>query len=213
MAAAFERVIVECHPRLVGRRCREFRRLLASEFEVAMGLETVHPEVLPRLNKEMTLDDFARAAKALRADGVAVRAFILIRPPFLRDGEGLEWACRSLDYAFSLGVECCSLIPTRAGNGAMEELARQGLFAPPSLESLEGALEYGLSLTGRPRSCWTCGTSSRVSPEAPDRADPAGAVGADEPDAAPGAAAGRHGITHSEYANFHSLRVPRCRDD
>ena len=28
LAAGFERVIVECHPRLVGRRCREFHRLL-----------------------------------------------------------------------------------------------------------------------------------------------------------------------------------------
>src|SRR5439155_3607343 len=122
LAAPFERVIVECHPRLIGRRCKEFRGMLAGEMEVAMGLETVHPEVLPRLNKQMTLDDFTGAVRTLRADGIAVRAFILVRPPFLNDEEGLEWACRSLDYAFSLGVECCSLIPTRAGNGAMEEL-------------------------------------------------------------------------------------------
>lgn len=146
LAAPFERVIVECHPRLVGRRCREFHALLAGELEVAMGLETVHPDVLPRLNKQMTLDDFARAARDLRSNGIAVRAFILVRPPFLSDAEGLEWACRSLDFAFSVGVECCSLMPTRAGNGAMEELARQGLFAPPSLETSERAFEYGLGL-------------------------------------------------------------------
>jgi radical SAM enzyme (TIGR01210 family) len=146
LAAPFEKVIVECHPRLIGRRCWEFRRLLDGQLEVAMGLETIHPDVLPRLNKQMTLDDFSSAVKALRAEGIAVRAFILVRPPFLTDAEGLEWARCSLDYALSLGVECCSLIPTRSGNGAMEELARRGLFAPPSLESLEGALEYGLAL-------------------------------------------------------------------
>jgi uncharacterized Fe-S cluster-containing MiaB family protein len=117
----------------------------------------------------MTLDDFGRAVAALRAQGAAVRAFILFRPPFLTDEEGLEWARRSLDHAFSLGVECCSLIPTRAGNGAMEELARQGLFAPPSLESLEQALEYGLALrAGRVfLDLWDVG---HVSPNAPDRA-------------------------------------------
>jgi radical SAM enzyme (TIGR01210 family) len=146
LAAPFERLIVECHPRLIGSRFREFRRLRGTDMEVALGLETIHPEVLPRLNKQMTLEDFARAVKALHAERVSVRAFILVRPPFLTDAEGLEWACRSLDYAFSLGVECCSLIPTRAGNGAMEELAGRGLFAAPSLESLEQALEYGLSL-------------------------------------------------------------------
>jgi radical SAM enzyme (TIGR01210 family) len=146
LADPFERVIVECHPRLIGRRCLEFQRRLAADLEVALGLETVHPEVLPRLNKRMTLDDFARAVDTLRTAGIAIRAFILVRPPFLTDEEGLDWARRSLDYAFALGIECCSLIPTRTGNGAMEELARRGLFAPPSLESLERALEYGLSL-------------------------------------------------------------------
>jgi radical SAM enzyme (TIGR01210 family) len=146
LAAPFERVIVECHPCLVGARSRQFRCRLAGELEVAMGLETVHPEVLLRLNKRMTLDDFARAVLVLRSDGIAVRAFILVRPPFLSDAEGLEWAKRSLDHAFALGVECCSLIPTRAGNGALDELARAGHFGPPSFESLERALEYGLSL-------------------------------------------------------------------
>jgi radical SAM enzyme (TIGR01210 family) len=167
-AGPFERVIVECHPRLVGRRFREFRRMLAGELEVALGLETVHPEVLPRLNKRMTLDDFARAAKAVRAEGAHLRAFILVRPPFLTDAEGLVWARRSLDYAFGLGVECCSLIATRAGNGAMEELGRQEQFEPPSLESLERALEYGLSLrAGRVfLDLWDIG---HVSPEVPGR--------------------------------------------
>jgi archaeosine synthase beta-subunit len=146
IASPFERVIVECHPKLVGRRTWEFQRLLDRQLEVALGLETAHPEVLARLNKRMTLDDFAAAARALGDHGVAVRAFILVRPPFLSDDEGLAWAKRSLDFAFSVGVECCVLIPTRGGNGAMEELARLGQFAPPSLDALEQALEYGLAL-------------------------------------------------------------------
>jgi len=168
LAAPFERVVVECHPKLVGRRCWEFRRMLAGELEVAMGLETVHPDVLPRLNKRMTLDDFAGATDALRAADIAVRAFILVRPPWLTDSEGLAWARRSLDWAFAHGVGCCSLIPTRDGNGAMEELARLGQFAPPSLDSLEAAFEYGLSLgAGRVfLDLWDIG---HVSPDAPDR--------------------------------------------
>lgn len=169
LAAGFERLIVECHPRLVGRRCRDFHRLLSADMEVAMGLETVHPEVLPRLNKRMTLADFDSAVRALRADGIAVRAFILVRPPFLTDDEGLEWARRSLDHAFSVGVDCCSLIPTRAGNGAMDELARQGMFAPPSLEALEQALEYGLSL-GAGRVFMDLWDIDHISPAAADRA-------------------------------------------
>ena len=61
----FERVIVECHPAFVGERCVAFRDLLRGRLEVAMGLETAHPEVLEKLNKRMTLDQFAAAAQFL----------------------------------------------------------------------------------------------------------------------------------------------------
>jgi archaeosine synthase beta-subunit len=139
-------VVVECHPLLVGPRCLAFRDRLKPALQVAMGLETVHPKVLPRLNKRMTLADFERACHFLLANGISVRAFVLLRPPFLSEQEGIEWALRSLDFAFAIGVECCSVIPTRGGNGAMERLAEQGQFSPPRLESLEAVLEYGLSL-------------------------------------------------------------------
>ncbi len=146
LLAPFETIIVECHPKLIGSRVVEFQDRLRGELQVAMGLETVHPEVLPRLNKRMTLDDFAQATRFLNAQGISVRAFLLVRPPWLSEEEGVIWAKRSLDWAFAVGVECCVLIPTRAGNGAMEVLQARGQFSPPSLNSLEAALRYGLSL-------------------------------------------------------------------
>jgi radical SAM enzyme (TIGR01210 family) len=142
----FRTAVIECHPLLVGPRCLAFRDRLRPALEVAMGLETVHPQVLPRLNKRMTLADFERAARFLTSNGVGVRAFILLRPPFLGEEEGIEWAKRSVEFAFDVGVECCSIIPTRTGNGAMELLAEHGEFSPPRLESLEAVLAYGLDL-------------------------------------------------------------------
>jgi len=144
--ANLETVIVECHPRLVGRSCLAFQESLRPALQVAMGLETVHPGVLPRLNKRMTLNDFEQAVKLLKKHAIEVRAFILLRPPYLDESEGLLWAKRSIDFAFALGVECCVVIPTRAGNGAMEELQAQGLFTRPRLRSLEEAVEYGIGL-------------------------------------------------------------------
>jgi radical SAM enzyme (TIGR01210 family) len=142
----FETVIIENHPRLVGPRCLAFRDLLRPALQIAMGLETAHPEVLARLNKRMTLDDFATASRFLTANGIAVRAFILLRPPFLSEDEGVFWARESLRFAFDVGVECCVVIPTRAGNGAVEELQREGHYAPPRLRSLEEVLEHGIGL-------------------------------------------------------------------
>ena len=142
----FSTVVVENHPRLVGERCLAFRDLLEPQLEVAMGLETVHTAVLERLNKRMTLEDFARATRYLVANRIAVRAFILLRPPFLDEREGVIWAKRSLDFAFDVGVECCVIIPTRAGNGALDWLQKEGDFGPPRLESLEEVLQYGIGL-------------------------------------------------------------------
>jgi radical SAM enzyme (TIGR01210 family) len=142
--SGLETLIVECHPCLIGRRCFEFRDSLVPELEVAMGLETAHPDALRALNKRMTLSDFERAAGELRKRSIAVRAFILLRPPYLDEADGLLWAKRSLDFAWNVGVECCVLIPTRGGNGAIERLTADGAFSPPRLESLEAAVEYGL---------------------------------------------------------------------
>ncbi len=146
LVAGFQTVVIECHPRLIGESCLEFQALLTGHLQVAIGLETIHPDVLPRLNKRMALDIFERAVVFLRKRGISVRAFILLRPPFLTEAEGVEWAKKSLLYAFDLGVECCSVIPTRAGNGAMEHLQEKGLFQPPRLRSLEKVLEFGINL-------------------------------------------------------------------
>ena len=73
------------------------------------------------------------------------RAFILLRPPFMTEEEGILWARKSIDFAFDCGVDSCTVIPVRAGNGAMEELMRKGDFEMPNLTSLEQVLEYGIS--------------------------------------------------------------------
>ena len=150
----FERVIVESHPALVGDRCLRLRDLVSpARLEVAMGLETVHPEAGERLNKRMTLDGFTRAANFLRAHDVALRVFILVKPPFLDEAEGLEWALRSLDFAFDCGATVAALIPTRfghPGHGALRTLGEQGHFSPPKLATLESALAAGIAL-GRGR--------------------------------------------------------------
>jgi archaeosine synthase beta-subunit len=144
--AGFERVIVECHPALIGANCFRFQDLLSGRLEVAMGLETVHPVILEKLNKRMTTDQFAAAAERLRAHDIDLRVFILVQPPFMKEDEALHWAERSLDFAFDCGATAATLIPTRPGNGAMEELASLRDFSPPNLATLEGAVNYGIGL-------------------------------------------------------------------
>jgi archaeosine synthase beta-subunit len=143
--------VVESHPRLVGEKALRFRDLLSGSLEVAMGLETVHPQVLPRLNKKFELAHFSQAAGLLRDNGIAVRAFVLVKPPFLNEAEGLEWAVKSVAFALSCGATAVSLIPTRPGNGALERLMTAGEFSRPRLLTLEKALELALEVRSASR--------------------------------------------------------------
>ena len=146
LLAPFETVIVECHPKLINERCLQFRDMLRGNLEIAIGLETAHPEVLEKMNKRMNLNEFRQCVQFLTGNGIRSRAFTLLRPPFLTEQEGVFWAKRTLDYAFDSGVECCVVIPTRPGNGAMDWLQSQAFFSPPSLTSLELVMAYGLQL-------------------------------------------------------------------
>lgn len=146
----FERVIVESHPALIGSRTIQFRDLLSAQLEVAMGLETVHRDALQRLNKRVTLEQFAVAARTLSECGIDLRVFVLVQPPFIPSDEALFWVERSIDFAFDCKASVVTLISTRAGNGAMDALQRAGEFHPPDLLMLEQAVEYGVSL-GRGR--------------------------------------------------------------
>jgi hypothetical protein len=80
----------------------------------------------------MTLDSFRRAAEFLTRHGIVLRVFILLKPPFMNEEEGIESACRSIDVALECGAAACSVIPTRGGE-------------QPRLPSLERAIEYGLA--------------------------------------------------------------------
>lgn len=155
----FDRVIVECHPALIGKSCLEFQEMLRAaaasngrtdgktpQLEIALGLETAHAETLEKLNKRMTLAQFSDATRFLQAHSIAIRVFILVKPPFQTEAEAQAWAKKSLEFAFESGATAVALIPTRLGNGALDALEKLGSFSPPKLHLLEGAQAYGIGL-------------------------------------------------------------------
>jgi len=149
--AGFSTVIVESHPALIGPRVDAWLDALAAEavdnaprLEVAMGLETAHPDALERLNKRMTLEQFRHAAADLRRRDVALRVFVLVSPPFVPAREQAEWLCRSVDVAFECGASAVSLIPMRDGNGTVEALADEELYRSPTLDVFEDAMDAAL---------------------------------------------------------------------
>ena len=141
----YKRVVVENHPKLCNKHCIEFNEMFDGKLEVAMGLETIHPGVLPKLNKQLTPEDFRNATKFLNQHNIDVRAFVLLNAPYITHSqESIEWTLRSIQFAFESGVDRCSVIPVRPGNGVMDVLWKEGNYMPPSLNMLEEVFEKAL---------------------------------------------------------------------
>ena len=146
----FDTVTVESHPFFIGKNTLQFQELIKPALQVAIGLETIHPVILSGLNKKMDLADFEHSVTYLASHGITSRAFILLRPPFLSETEGIDWAKKSIDYAFKVGVAICTVIPVRSGNGALDVLKGEKYFEEPDIKSLERVIEYGIKLEAGP---------------------------------------------------------------
>ncbi len=145
----FDRIIVENHPRLCTDRVLSFSRRLAGQLEVALGVETLQTGMLRRLNKGMNRDDIDAAIGRLKNWQIDVRAFVLLRPPWTLDQEGIRWTELTLRHLFRLGVRHASIIPVRAGNGWLDGLQTKGEFEPPSMRALETVMKRAMAIPKR----------------------------------------------------------------
>ncbi len=146
LCEGYERVITENHPKIGGPQVEEFRDMISGELEIAIGIESIHPEVLPRLNKQITMQDLAQTAARFREAGIALRGFILLNPPYLTNPDEIRRSCLdTIHFAFDSGFETVSIIPVRTGNGYMERLQDAGDYVPPDLRMLEDVMTEALS--------------------------------------------------------------------
>jgi radical SAM enzyme (TIGR01210 family) len=148
LAASFTGVTVESHANTIGPKTLAFASEIPGRLEVAVGLETIHPLAVSRLNKRLDLPRFDWAARFLLDNGVDLRVFVLLGAPYVPAGESITWSMRAVEYAVERGASVVSIIPVRGGNGEMERLQSEGRFTPPSLSQLEETLDLCLQFTG-----------------------------------------------------------------
>jgi radical SAM enzyme (TIGR01210 family) len=148
LARDFAGVTVESHASTIGPRTLDLARNIQGRLEVAIGLETLHPEAGPRLNKRLDVAKFDEAAGFLAGNGIDLRVFVLLGTPHVPVTESVEWTVRTVEYAIGRGASVVSVIPVRGGNGEMERLADVGEFVAPSLADLESVLDRCARFTG-----------------------------------------------------------------
>lgn len=154
LCRGFSTVVVENHATLIGtnqfhRMLDHFRSEFSSKLEIAIGLESVDKGSMGLLNKQMLLEDYQRACEILKDEDIAIRTFVLLRPPSphpLSSQVAIERALDAVAFGWQCGAENCSVIPTRKGSSGwlMHNASAIG-WTPPTASELERTLELGLS--------------------------------------------------------------------
>ncbi|MEM6473628.1 MAG: Fe-S oxidoreductase [Planctomycetota bacterium] len=114
---AYDRVVIENHPKFGLRQHAVFRDAIRGRLEVAVGLETVQPRWLERIGKRVSRDDFDRYARFLRENEIDLRVFLIVGVPGISVAEAFRWARLSVKHAMANSARHVSLIPARAGAG------------------------------------------------------------------------------------------------
>jgi radical SAM enzyme (TIGR01210 family) len=139
-----ERIVVESLPDFVDReKIADFTER-GLETDVAVGLETATDRVRRDcVNKYFDFAEFEHAAAEAREVGAGVKAYLLMKPPFLSESEAIADMERSIERC--AGVEGChtvSMNPCNVQRHTMvEDLYHGDGYRPPWLWSVAEVLE------------------------------------------------------------------------
>jgi radical SAM enzyme (TIGR01210 family) len=113
------------------------------ELEVGIGLQSANDFVREVcVNTSFSRTTFETAVEVLRGLGATPKIYVLIKPPFLTEGESVADALATIDYLRALGIRQVTLCPTRvARNTLAAVLYEHGLYAPPNLWSIVDVVE------------------------------------------------------------------------
>jgi len=131
------KVLIETRPEFVTQKavaaCKERIR---KDFEIAIGVETSSDEIRDVcINKGFLFEDFIRASEIAHQYDATVKAYLLLKPPFLSEGVAIRDMVRSVrdvsGYAEAVSVNLCNV---QRGT-FVSKLQRRGEYRPPWLWS------------------------------------------------------------------------------
>jgi len=106
--------------------------------ELAIGLESACDPVLSgSVNKGMTVQDFQKAAGVVKDAGARLRAYVLLKPPFLTEAEAVEDTVEAALTAAEAGADVISINPVNIhGDTLVDYMHFRGDYEPPWLWSV-----------------------------------------------------------------------------
>lgn len=162
-----KKLIVESRPEFVTHEVLDEFESRNFQLEVGIGLESASDFVRDVLvNKGFGFQEFEKAAKLLRRRGFRVKAYLLLKPPFLTEGEAIADVVHSAIRIREL-VDVVSINPTNVQRGTLvEKLWERKLYRPPwlwsAVEAVRQISDEGIEVICHPagrgrRSSHNCG--------------------------------------------------------
>ena len=141
-----QRILFESRPEFV--TAEELSTLPKDRVQVALGLESANNEILRKcIQKGFLVEDYVKAASLLGENGIPVRTYLLLKPPFLTERQAMQDTIRSIEFAAPYS-ESISVNPLNVQKDTMvERLWRRGDYRPPWLFTLVEVLKAGKALT------------------------------------------------------------------
>lgn len=136
-ACGVRRLVVESLPQFVTERTiAPFMRALGDvELEIGIGLQSSNDLVRETLvNTSFTRRVFERSLDVMREYGVIPKVYVMIKPPFLTEGEAISDTLETIRYVADQGIDGVTLCPTRVSRNTVAWLLwERGLYQPPNL--------------------------------------------------------------------------------
>jgi radical SAM enzyme (TIGR01210 family) len=139
-----KRLQIESRPEFIKEGVlQKIKKSLDGELEIGIGLESANDRIRDSINKGFSFDNFKKAVKICKKNGVLVKAYLLLKPPFLTEKEALEDAKESIKKAEKSGADRVSINPMNIQRGTLvERMWKSGEYRPPRLWSVVEVLKW-----------------------------------------------------------------------
>jgi radical SAM enzyme (TIGR01210 family) len=146
-------VVLESRPEYINESILSgVRQVLGDRaVEIGMGLESASDVVRSVcINKNFDLQMFKDALKTAKNYNIGIRAYVLLKPPFLTERDALLDAISTVQQARALGVTTISLNPVNVHKDTLvEKLWIKGGYRPPWLWSILEVLREASSVSDK----------------------------------------------------------------
>ena len=152
-----KRLIIEARPEFITEESLNKISILCNKIdvEIGVGLETINEDVRDLcLNKGLLRSDYTLLADRVKKhDHIKLLAYVLVKPPFTTEQEGIKDAIESVKFAFDIGFDIVSLEPVSVQDFTLTSFLQEaGYFRPPwiwsVLEVVKHTCEFGFVRIG-----------------------------------------------------------------